>query len=62
MCQERSASIIIVFSEESVLRSGLLSDELLYSERLKNVTVEWTKPRFFDKNLQIDTGWISEED
>ena len=44
------------------MRSGLLSDELLYSERLKNVTVEWTKPRFFDKNLQIDTGWISEED
>jgi hypothetical protein len=39
------------------LRSGLLTDELPYGERQKNVTIEWTKPRVLDKKVTIDKNW-----
>ena len=41
------------------MRSGLLTDELPYGERQKNVTVEWTKPRFFDKKTPVDKNWYN---
>jgi hypothetical protein len=50
----------IIDMEERILRSGLLTDKLPYglnNERQKNVTLEWTKPRFLDKKVSVDKDW-----
>jgi len=36
---------------------GLITSEISENERLKRVTVEWTKPRQLDKKTRIDKAW-----
>ena len=39
------------------MRYGLILTESTKKQRLKNVVVEWTKPRLLDKNNWIDKNW-----